>query len=353
MSFSSFSKKFRMAAKQKEMSDRQTEDMLAYAKKLFRQGLPIIFDQKHLALLIGYDYSFLLSASNKSTSFYKHYEVPKRSGGTRSIDEPLPSLKEIQHWILSEILVPASKVMVSPVAKAFMPGKSLRDNARFHRRRKKVVALDIQDFFPSIGFGAVYGIFQRMGYTNPVCVMLSRLCTLRGKLPQGAPTSPMLSNIFLEDLDKKLFQYCRNRNIQYTRYADDLIFSGNDLKQQHLIPYVQMLLSSNKLKLNESKTKIMGRGMQQHVTGVVVNEKLQVSRDYRDKIRQEIYYCIKFGETSHWEHIKDDLPKWILSPQMYLKHLLGKVNYVLQINPKDKVFLDYRDYLKGRIAHIS
>lgn len=353
MNFSAYAKEFRAAAIKSGMHEEQITSLLAYAENLNNLGLPIIYDQLHLSLLVGYEYGFLIAISNETTSFYKHYEVPKRSGGKRAIDEPLPSLKEIQSWILSEILVPASKTMVSSVAKAFMPGKSLRENARFHRGRKKVVALDITDFFPSIGFGAVYGIFQRMGYSKPVCVMLARLCTLRGKLPQGAPTSPMLSNLFFKDTDQKIFHYCRRRNIQYTRYADDLVFSGNDLISQHLISYVKMLLTSKKLALNEKKTKVMGRGMRQSVTGVVVNEKLQVSREYRDKIRQEVYYCLKFGETSHWEYIREELPKWIVSPQLYLKHLLGKVNFVLQVNSKDEVFLGYREMLRERVTKNS
>lgn len=197
MNFSAYAKEFRAAAIKSGMHEEQITSLLAYAENLNNLGLPIIYDQLHLSLLVGYEYAFLIAISNETTSFYKHYEVPKRSGGKRAIDEPLPSLKEIQSWILSEILVPASKTMVSSVAKAFMPGKSLRENARFHRGRKKVVALDITDFFPSIGFGAVYGIFQRMGYSKPVCVMLARLCTLRGKLPQGAPTALCSRTYFL------------------------------------------------------------------------------------------------------------------------------------------------------------
>lgn len=350
MNFSAYESKFRTAAIAAGLQEHSIASLLHYAENLNCQGLPIIYDQVHLSLLLGYEYEFLLAASNDATLFYKHYEVPKKNGGRRSIDEPLPSLKEIQSWILHEILTPASKLWVSPVAKAFMPGKSLRDNARFHKRKQKVVALDISDFFPSIGFGAVMSVFQTLGYTKSVSVMLSRLCTLQGKLPQGAPTSPMLSNLFFRRTDDILFNYCRKRNIQYTRYADDLVFSGDNLKPQHLISYVKMLLSTRKLSLNEKKTKVMGRGMRQSVTGVVVNEKMQVSRDYRSTIRQEVYYCIKFGESSHFSRVKDNLPAWINSPSVYLQHLLGKINFVLQINPKDKTFAGYRNWLKYKLG---
>ena len=352
MNFSAYKSRFRVAALEKGLPEEKIATILLYAENLYNQGLPIIYDQVHLSLLLGYDYEFLIAVSNDTSLFYKHYTVPKKNGGKRSIDEPLPSLKEIQAWILKEILTPSSKTMVSPVAKAFMPGKSLRENARFHKRKKKVAALDISDFFPSIGYGAVLGIFMQMGYSKPVCVMLARLCTLKGNLPQGAPTSPMLSNIFFKKTDDNIFHYCRKRGIQYTRYADDLVFSGDDMRVQHLISFVSMLLSFRHLKLNGKKTKVMGRGMRQSVTGVVVNEKMQVTREYRNKVRQELYYCIKYGESSHYLRIKEDLPQWINNPELYLKHLLGKVNFVLQINPEDKVFSSYREWLKGKIGSI-
>lgn len=344
-----YTRQFRNEAIKAGLKEEEISVLLHYAGELNSRGLPIVYDQIHLSLLLGYDYEFLIAACNDSSLFYKHYEIPKKSGGYRSIDEPLPSLKEIQNWILTDILQPASRTMVSPVAKAFISGKSIRENARFHKRKRTVVALDITDFFSSIGFGAVFGIFRAMGYSKPVCVMLSRLCTLHGKLPQGAPTSPMLSNLFFKKTDDNIFHYCRERGIMYTRYADDLVFSGNELKPQHLISFVKMLLSSRQLTLNDKKTKVMGRGTRQSVTGVIVNDKMQVAREYRDKIRQEVYYCIKYGEYSHFERIRDELPKWINSPNLYLRHLLGKVYYVLQINPNDMQFVKYKDWLKGKM----
>ena len=348
MDFAKYSEAFRKSVQQTEVPEQRVNELLAYAENLNNQGLPIIYDQLHLSLLVGYDYSYLVAVSNDASCFYRHYEIPKRRGGTRPIDEPLPSLKEIQRWILDNILVPASSFMVSPVAKAFMPSKSLRENARFHRGRKKVVALDIHDFFPSIGFGAVYGVFEVMGYEKAVAVMLARLCTFHKCLPQGAPTSPMLSNMVFKRTDDFIFHYCRNRGIQYTRYADDLTFSGDDVNTNHLVSYVKMLLAPRQFVLNEEKTKVMSQGRRQNVTGVVVNEKLQVPRAYRDKARQEVYYCIKFGVAGHMTRV--DMPNWIKTPIQYLRHLLGKVNYVLQVNPKDETFLGYRKCLKEMIV---
>lgn len=345
--FDQYKMKFSVMADEMGYSKKETERMLQYAKHLTSQNLPIIFDQHHLSRLIGYDYAYFLSAANAQFSFYRHYEIPKKNGGTRNIEEPLPSLKDIQKWILDNILVPASKQYVSPVAKAFMPGMKLRDNARFHRDTGVVVALDLHDFFGNIKFGEVYGVFKKLGYCSSVVMMLTKLCMYKGSLPQGAPTSPMLSNLMFHDLDQKIFLYCQKRKIRYTRYADDMIFSGNDVNVSGLITYVKMLLNLKRLKLNDEKTKVMRRGCSQRVTGIVVNKVMQVPKPYRDRVRQEVYYCIKYGFVEHMKRIP--LPEWIKTVTLYKHHLLGKINYILQINPKDEEFIKYSMWVKEQM----
>ena len=154
----------------------------------------------------------------------------------------------------------------------------------------------------------------------------------------------MLSNLMFYDLDEKIFRYCQKRNIRYTRYADDMTFSGNDIDVNKLISYVRMVVKTRHLELNEEKTRVMRRGCSQRVTGVVVNRKLQVPREFRDKVRQEVYYCIKFGFNDHMKRIT--LPDWITEVEHYQHHLLGKINYILQINPKDDEFVRYAKWVK-------
>ena len=149
------------------------------------------------------------------------------------------------------------------------------------------------------------------------------------------------------NLDQKIFRYCQNRKIRYTRYADDMTFSGDDVDVNRLITYVRMLVSLRHLKLNEEKTKVMRRGCSQRVTGVVVNKLLQVPKEYRDRVRQEVYYCIKYGFTEHMKRIS--LPNWIQNVTTYQHHLLGKINYILQINPKDTEFVKYAKWLKDQL----
>lgn len=184
-----------------------------------------------------------------------------------------------------------------------------------------------------------------MGYKKPVVVFLTQLCTLGRCLPQGAPTSPMLSNMVFYDLDQRLFHYCRLRNIRYTRYADDLTFSGEYIDVNRLVKYVRMLVGTRRFKLNDEKTKVMRKGSCQMVTGVVVNKILQTPKKYRKKVRQEVYYCMKYGIANHMSRIS--LPTWITKESVYIHHLLGKVNYILQINPKDEEFIKYREWLKN------
>lgn len=351
MDFNRYSDTFQHKALDAGFSVAEVQEMLTYAKRLVEQGIPIIYDQEHLSLLLGYDYFYLLTVSNSQYSHYKYYQIPKKNGGLRTIEEPFPALKEVQTWILKEILEPASKQYVSPVAKAFMPGKSLRENARFHRNKKYVVVLDIKDFFGSIKYGSVYGLFKKLGYNKSVSTLLANLCVLNFSLPQGAPTSPMLSNLVFKELDDRIFSYCRSRKIMYTRYADDMAFSSDSMNVTHLISYVRMVVGNQGFRINDDKTNVMGRGASQRVTGIVVNEKLQVSKAYRDKVRQEVYYTIKYGPKEHMSRIT--LPVWVKTSKLYIKHLLGKVNHIIQINPKDAEFVRYasllNDYLNNRV----
>lgn len=348
MEFSSYANRFISAAAKQGYTKEEISELLSYAKNLHDLNLPIIYDQYHFSLLVGYDYPFILSLTNSTHSFYRHYEIPKKDGNMRPIDEPYPSLKEIQTWILDNILTPSAKKFVSPVAKAFIPKKSLIDNARFHKNKGCVVAMDIHDFFGSIHFKGVYGIFKKMGYTDSLCTLFARLCTYKDVLPQGAPTSSMLSNLFFWRTDEKIFNYCRKRKVMYTRYADDMIFSSDSIDVRRLIIYVTAQVEFARMEINEKKTKVMGRGRRQNVTGVVVNDKLQVSRQYRERVRQEVYYVHKYGIVEHMSRVKG-LPAWIQTPQHYANHLYGKICFILQINPKDMEFQRHKAWLKQYI----
>lgn len=335
MRWNSYSKKFRESAYNNNFNEEEINALLSYAKVLDDKKMPIIYDQRHFALLVGYKYSFILKISNKPKKFYRTFTIPKKAGGERSISEPLPSLKEIQHWILNEILY---QYKISRFAKAYVKDLSIRDNARFHVCKKVVLTIDIKDFFPSLRYKKVYGFFINLGYSSPVATLISNLCCLNGGLPQGAPTSPALSNILLINVDKRISGFIRKKGIRYTRYADDMTFSG-DFEPGMIIKFVRSVLQENNLLINEKKIRVRRQGQRQEVTGAIVNEKIQAPIELRKKLRQSVYYINKFGLNSHLEKTNNKNAN-------HIDYLLGIANFILFLNPNDKEVREYIEILR-------
>lgn len=337
MDWNQYKEKFYHLAMYNDKSTEYIETCLSYGKKLFEQNIPIIYDQNHLSLLVGYKLSYLIKVSNSPKHFYRIFKISKKSKkGFRTISEPLPNLKDIQKWILNEIL---DNINPSPYSKAFRKGYSIKDNAKFHLNQKKVLTIDIKNYFGSIKYKHVYLFFKELGYSKEVAVMLSNICVLDNELPQGAPTSPMLANLITRRLDKRIASYAIKNKIRYTRYADDMTFSG-DFDEGAVIRVVKAILNSEGLKINNSKTRVRTRNQQQEVTGIVVNEKLQAPRNYRRKLRQEVYYIKKYGLQSHLDYIEED------DEIGYLRKLLGMANFVININPADSETKESYFFLK-------
>ncbi|MGO4816873.1 retron St85 family RNA-directed DNA polymerase [Flavobacterium sp. W22_SRS_FP1] len=334
MDFSHYEDTFTKEAAKMGYSSQNIERCLDYAEILLSNYVAVIYNSSHLAGLVGYKKEYLKKAALYTKFFYRDFEILKKNGEKRQISEPLPSLKEIQHWILKNILY---KIPVSPFAKAYKPNVSLIENLKFHKNQPKVFTLDLENFFPSISIEYVEKVFFNLGYTKSVSDLLSKLCTRDGTLPQGAPTSPYLSNLIFEDADVAISEYCLKQKIRYTRYADDLSFSG-DFDENELLEEVNEAVTKINLKINTSKTKLMTANQRQTVTGIVVNEKVQVVFHKRNELRQAMYYIQKFGIDEHREYKEIDQAN-------YLEHLLGKINFVLQINPKDVEFMQYKSHL--------
>ena len=341
MNFALYEKNFIAEAKQNGKSDEYINQCLVYAKKLDDQDLPVIYDVHHFGLLVGIDPSFILMISNKQNKFYRYFNIPKSNGKKRKIAEPLPVLKEIQYYILHNILY---KKSCSIYTKAYKPGSTLKGNARFHRDQPVLVKLDIKDYFPSLHESRVYKFFNEyLGYNKAVSVVLTKLCTLKGGLPQGAPTSPYLSNLLTADMDMDIYSFCsRNGNLRYTRSADDISISGA-MDTHNIISGVSKIVSDHGLCLNKDKTAVIKQHSSQIVTGIVVNKKLQAPKAYRKTIRLEMYYCQKYGILNHLkkrpkEYEECDIVK-------YCQSMLGKVNYCLQLNNNDAEMKRYQEYL--------
>jgi RNA-directed DNA polymerase len=335
MNFQHYAESFRKKALQATYSEDEIQKCLNYAKPLLEKRLPVIYNTTHLAALVGYRKVYIKKAVLYTNYFYRKFEISKRNGKPRRIAEPLPSLKAVQLWILNNIL---ENISPSKFAKAYIAKRDIRDNAKYHVGKPMVLKMDIRDFFPSVTRQAIENIFRDHGYSSNISNLLSKLCTLNGSLPQGASTSPYLSNLYLSHFDQIIGDYCVDEKIRYTRYADDLTFSGNfDIDGVKNI--VTSELEKLGLALNDAKTRLMRTNVPQMVTGIIVNEKMQVSKQERQNLRLELYYIKKFGVADHVKKIKNKKAN-------YLQHLLGRLNYFLMINPADTEFLEYKEYIK-------
>ncbi len=286
---------------------------------------------------LGFNASQLYAVSNNLKKHYHTVRLPKKSGGFRNLSVPDALLKAIQRKI-TEVLL--SSMPVSQYAMAYCYGTSTIRNAQYHAGKQVVLKLDILHFFDSIRYSTVKELaFPAEIYAEQLRILLSMLCYRGDVLPQGAPSSPAITNIILYKFDERLGQWCREREIQYTRYCDDLTFSGN-FNLGKVISHVRLELENEGFLLNRQKTRIQRAGQQQSVTGIVVNEKLNVPAKYRRKLRQELYYCKKFGMQEHLQRTG-----LALSEDTYKMKLLGKVNYALQVSPENTEMQEIRQWL--------
>ena len=286
---------------------------------------------------LGIDAKTLYAISNNIGKHYHKVKLPKKSGGYRNLSVPDAVLKSVQKRITEVLLI---HMPVSRYAKAYRYGSSTLRNAKHHVGRQVVLKLDILHFFDSIRYSTVKNkVFPEVIYAEPLRILLTMLCYYKDALPQGASSSPAITNILLYEFDEQIGQWCRERGIAYTRYCDDMTFSG-DFEPAELIRFIRPELKKLGFLLNEQKTRIQRPGQRQNVTGIVVNEKMSIPADYRRKLRQELYYCRKFGIQEHLQKIGLEIPV-----DVHRLQLLGKVNYVLQLHPEDRDILDARKWL--------
>ncbi|TDM09840.1 MAG: RNA-dependent DNA polymerase [Ideonella sp. MAG2] len=288
-------------------------DPAACAARLERHGLPVLNTALELAEAMGLsvpELKFLcFHREVATTTHYRRFNLPKKTGGVRTISAPMPRLKRAQYWVLDQVL---AKVACHEAAHGFVPGRSIVSNAAPHCGQAVVINLDLKDFFPSIHFPRIKGVFKGLGYGEAVASMLALLCSenacdelevdgerffVGGKgrdrvLPQGAPTSPMLTNILCRKLDRRLQGLAQKLGFTYTRYADDLTFSASDegaARVGSLLRQVHHVLRSEGFTPHPDKQRVMRQGARQEVTGVVVNAKPSVSRTERRKLRAALH----------------------------------------------------------------
>lgn len=298
-----------------------------------------------LAQDLGFSAKTLYAVSNSLGRHYRMVSIPKKTGGVRNLMVPDTVLKTIQRRI-SDVLL--AHMPVSQYATAYRFGTSTLRNAAVHVGKPVVLKLDIYHFFDSIPYSLVKEkAFPTQIYAEQIRTLLTMLCYHKDVLPQGAPSSPAIVNIILADFDERIGQWCAQRGIAYTRYCDDLTFSGN-FEPKDVVGFVTAQLKSLGLLLNTNKTRVQRQGQQQLVTGIIVNEKPGVPAIYRRKLRQEMYYCQKFGVGEHLKSLAQGI-----SEEAYLRQLLGKVNYVLHILPDCEEFQRYKTWIQQKLRYLS
>lgn len=321
----------------KYCTQEQTKEMLLSFQLL--EGLPIR-PEKRLACLYA--------VSNHVEMHYHAAKIKKRSGGVRHLLIPDRLLQGIQKNLLDHIV---NGISVSEYATAYKMKTSVSHNALPHVGQKQIMKLDIKNFFDHITFVMVYQkAFPAVYFPPAVRRLLSALCCYEDTLPQGAPTSPAISNLVMRDFDEYMGMWCKERQVQYTRYCDDMTFSGV-FDEKELKNKVRSYLQVMGFELNNRKTKVLGQYCRQTVTGLVVNEKLNVGREYRRKLRSDVYYCKKYGVE---EHIRcSEQKEWMYEGEpettRYLQHLLGQVHFILQITPEAAEFQQAREDIKSML----
>lgn len=295
--------------------------------------------------------SFERTARDENLRHYDYHWIPKRSGGARLLEAPKQNLAYMQRWILRDIL---NQVPPHNAAHGFVKGRSIQTFASPHTARDWVLRVDLKDFFPSVFKARVDATFQAVGYPREVARMLGGLTTnatpswvfascdrelgstLRERLrnphlPQGAPTSPALANLAAFGLDVRMSALAERFDARYTRYADDLAFSGNSSARSgasreevdRLIEVVYTIITEEGFSVNRSKTRVRRSHQRQVLTGMVVNKHLNLHRRDLDRLRAELHEAVVKGpaqanRTGHGQ---------------YRSHLQGRLGFVQATNP--------------------
>lgn len=321
--------------------------------KLARRGLPILATPDDLAIWLDLPLGKVAWLAGRfqggtrppsvRAAHYVFTWKAKRKGGVRLLASPKPMLAEVQRRILRDIL---DKVPAHPAAHGFVRARSILTNATPHVGRAVVLKLDLENFYASVRFSRVVAIYRSLGYSREAALWLAALTTtaipsdlplpsagahalrpyLGRHLPQGAPTSPALANLSAYSLDVRLAGLARAFGATYTRYADDLTFSGDgDFGKtlRNLIPLAEQVIRKERFRVQKAKRKVLRRGQRQTVAGVVVNEKPNVRRDEYDRLKALLNNAIRHGAASQNRENHPD----------FAAHLRGRIAHVAMLNP--------------------
>lgn len=355
------SEQFIIDSKAQNKSQEFIDACLAYAKNLEDKEFPVIFSLEHLAIQIGIQSDYLrnLIGEGKRDVIYKYqrynyFKLKKRDGKFREIMSPAKDLKYIQKWILVNIL---NNYVLADSCKGFRKSTSIFENAKVHENSEIILKVDLLKFYDTITERRVYGVFKSLGYVNNLAYSLAKITTAKHRdsywndfdenskevlrelieikppiLPQGAPTSPTLSNILATKMDYRFEALARKLNFNYSRYADDLTFSIKKDGKLPSLKLIKKITDDEGFFINDKKTKYMKKGCKQYVTGLTTTNGTNVSKEYRKKITEHIYYCRKFGVNSHLVRRIKDFPEY--NNIKFHNWLYGHMCFIKSINEK-------------------
>jgi retron-type reverse transcriptase len=321
-------------------------DRRSHVEKLQAAGLPVLSTPADVASALKLSIARLrflaFHADATPVSHYVRFAVPKRTGGERWLAAPMPELAATQEWILVNIL---EKLPTHPAAHGFVIGRSTVTNASAHVKRDIIVNKDLRDFFPSITFRRVAGLFREIGYSPAVAAIFALLCTdaprrkviYAGKtfyvaagpraLPQGACTSPAISNLVAKRLDSRLTGIASKLGWNYTRYADDLSLSASGEPTQkigYMLARVRHIAQDEGFAVNETKTRVVRQSNRQLVTGVVVNQRPGIDRPTVRRLRAILHRAKFEGLRAQNREKIPHFEAW----------LSGMIAYVHMVNPR-------------------
>lgn len=251
---------------------------------------PKINDLRDLSKETRLSEKLIKHLSYRSNFLYKTYSIPKKSGGDRLIAQPSRELKAIQSWILRNILelTPSSNQSMG-----LERDQSIFKNALPHIGNSYLLNIDLENFFPSIKAKRVFHLFKRLGFSNTISTIFTKICTFNNGLPQGAPSSPKIANLICSKLDARIQGYVGKRGINYTRYADDLTFSAPSYEKINKLEiFINKLISDEDLAVNCKKTSFSGPRKQKKITGLILTaDYVGIGREKYKNIRARIYYA--------------------------------------------------------------
>ena len=330
--------------KRNNYKQHEINQVLDYYRRLSERGKPVLFDAEHVRKVLKMD--------GIKRNAYHLYKVGSRYK-TREIESPSLNLKNRQRWIVNHILEDEE---IGSWIHGYVKGKSIVTNARVHLNKKRLLRIDIKHFFGSITFDMVKNLFVEIGYSKSAADELARICTFSTDMycwnqeyeerneykyiPHGAPSSPYIANLVFQKVDKQIIDLLQCKQIDYSRYADDLFFSSDVDELSWIVQSVSALVQKYGFEINMGKTKLFKDNDIKLIMGLNLSNGLRVQNSYKRKLRQEIYYCKKFGIMNHLEHGGKE------KKANYQGYLYGKAYFINMVEPSEgKRFLKELDDL--------